>query len=108
MVNKKDITIIVAPKRCVDLNVRDVANRIMRLAERNSTTFQRANAKQSERMQAIEALKLVISEKEVTLARLQRELEVKKMERDYRYLFCCCGIRTRIGGRASVYIDPCF
>lgn len=82
MLNKKDVTIVAAPERGVDLNVREVANRIMRLAERNSATFQRANAKRSERMQAIEALKVAISEKEATLVRLQRELEVRRVEKE--------------------------
>lgn len=82
MLNKKDVTIVAAPERGVDLNVREVANRIMRLAERNSATFQRANAKRSERMQAIEALKVAVTEKEATLARLQRELEVKRVEKE--------------------------
>jgi hypothetical protein len=82
MLNKKDVTIVAAPERGVDLNVREVANRLMRLAERNSATFQRANVKRSARMQAIETLKAAIAEKEATLARLQRELEVKRVEKE--------------------------
>ncbi|MDB5768031.1 MAG: hypothetical protein JWQ61_2845 [Collimonas fungivorans] len=82
MLNKKDVTIVAAPERGVDLNVREVANRLMRLAERNSATFQRANAKRSARMQAIDALKTAITEKEATLARLQRELEVRRVEKE--------------------------
>lgn len=82
MLNKKDVTIVAAPERGVDLNVREVANRLMRLAERNSATFQRANAKRSARMQAIDALKAAITEKEATLARLQRELEVRRVEKE--------------------------
>ncbi|HWX02375.1 hypothetical protein [Collimonas sp.] len=83
MLNKKDVTIVAAPERGVDLNVREVANRLMRLAERNSATFQRANAKRSARMQAIDALKTAITEKEATLARLQRELEVRRVEKEF-------------------------
>jgi hypothetical protein len=82
MLNKKDVTIVAAPERGVDLNVREVENRLMRLAERNSATFQRANAKRSARMQAIDALKTAITEKEATLARLQRELEVRGVEKE--------------------------
>ncbi|PFH08088.1 hypothetical protein BCF11_0440 [Collimonas sp. PA-H2] len=82
MLNKKDVTIVAAPERGVDLNVREVANRLLRLAERNSATFQRANAKRSARMQAIEALKTAITEKEATLARLQRELAVRRVEKE--------------------------
>ena len=44
MLNKKDVTIVVAPESGKDLNVREVARRVMRLAAKNSAAFQRANA----------------------------------------------------------------
>jgi hypothetical protein len=80
MLNKKDITIVVAPERGDELNVREVARRIMRLAEKNSPTFQRINAKRAERMGAIQGLKDEISGLEKELATAQHELEVAKVE----------------------------
>lgn len=80
LLNKKDITIAVAPERGADLNVREVARRIMRLAEKNSPAFQRANAKRAERMGAIQGLKDEISGLESELAAAQHELEVAKVE----------------------------
>lgn len=80
MLNKKDVTIVVAPERGQDLNVREVARRIMRLVERNSDAFQRANAKAAERAAAISALEEEIPRLESQLATLQREIEVAEVE----------------------------
>jgi hypothetical protein len=79
LLNKKDITIVVAPERGADLNVREVARRIMRLAEKNSPAFQRLNAKRAERMGAIQSLKDEITGLETELAAAQHELEVAKV-----------------------------
>lgn len=79
LLNKKDITIVVAPERGADLNIREVARRIMRLAEKNSPAFQRLNAKRAERMGAIQGLKDEIATLETELATAQHELEVAKV-----------------------------
>lgn len=80
VLNKKDITIVVAPERGADLNVREVARRIMRLAEKNSPAFQRANTKRSERMQGIQNLKDEIATLETELTTAQGELETAKAD----------------------------
>lgn len=80
LLNKKDITIVVAPENGADLNVREVAQRVMRLAEKNSPAFRRANAKRAERMGRIEALKEEISGLEKTLASAQHALEAAKVD----------------------------
>jgi len=79
LLNKKDITIVVAPERGTDLNLREVARRIMRLAEKNSPAFQRVNAKRAERMEGIQTLKSEITGLESELAVAQNELEVAKV-----------------------------
>lgn len=79
LLNKKDITIIVAPEKGVDLNIREVARRIMRLAEKNSAAFQRANTRRAERMQNIQALKDEIAGMENTLAGLLHQIEVAEV-----------------------------
>lgn len=84
LLNKKDITIVVAPERGEDLEVREVARRIMRLAEKNSPAFQRTNGKRAERMQAIQGLKDEIASLETELATAQHELEVAKVEAESR------------------------
>lgn len=84
LLNKKDITIVVAPERGEDLNVREVARRIMKLAEKNSPAFQRANGKRAERMQAIQGLKDEIAGLEVELADARKQLEVAKAEAEER------------------------
>lgn len=76
MLNKKDITILVAPEKGQDLNPREVGRRIMRLAEKNSTRFQQANQKRSERLSSIQSTKDRIAAKETQLADLASELEL--------------------------------
>lgn len=82
LLNKKDITIVVAPERGQDLNMRDVARRILRLAEKNSAAFQRANAGRAARMAGIQALQAEISALESELAAAQRELDVATLAAD--------------------------
>lgn len=76
LLNKKDVTILVAPERGRDLNPREVARRIMRLAEKNSARFQAANTKRAERMAAIETMKSGLDAKVAQLDELTKEIEV--------------------------------
>lgn len=82
LLNKKDITIVVAPERGQDLNVKAVAERIIKLAEKNSAAFQRANSKRAENLAAIESLKAEIPVLEKELSDAQKELELVKFEAD--------------------------
>ncbi|MCM1128944.1 MAG: hypothetical protein NC323_03555 [Oxalobacter formigenes] len=84
LLNKKDITILVAPEKGTDLNIREVARRIMKLAEKNSTAFQRANSKRAERMKAIQELKDEVALLEKELEKANHELEVEKIESEDR------------------------
>jgi hypothetical protein len=84
LLNKKDITIVVAPERGTDLQPREVARRIMRLAEKNSAAFARFNAKRAERMGAIQNLKDEVADLENELVRAQRELEAEQILADER------------------------
>lgn len=82
MLNKKDVTIVVAPEHGQELNIREVARRIMRLVERNSDTFKRANEKAAARTKEVEELKTEITVLEVELSDWQRKIEVAQLERD--------------------------
>jgi hypothetical protein len=84
LLNKKDITIVVAPERGQDLNIREVARRVMRLAEKNSAAFKRHNAKRAERMASIETLKTEIAQLESELKTAQNRLDVAKIEAEDR------------------------
>jgi len=86
LLNKKDITIVVAPERGSDLAIREVARRIMKLAERNSAAFSRANAKRAERMSAISNLKAEIATLEHDLGALKDKRDIAKMEAESRAL----------------------
>lgn len=84
MLNKLDVTIVVAPERGKELNIREVARRIMKLAEKNSAAFQRANGKRAERMKKIEGLKEEVAALELELTQAQKDLEVAKLAAEER------------------------
>lgn len=80
MVNKKDVTIVVAPEKGQDLNVNEVARRIMRLAEKNSARFQAANAKRAERIANIENQKAEIGNLEQSLTGIKSDCEAAELQ----------------------------
>jgi len=90
LLNKKDVTILVAPEKGKDLNVNDVCRRLLKIAEKNAPAFARANAKKAERManietaeKEIEALSGELKKIEGDLAAQQQtieELEAQKVE----------------------------
>lgn len=86
LLNKKDITIVVAPERGSDLPIRQVAKRIMKLAEKNSKTFARMNQKRAERLEYIEGLKGEIGELETELDGLTRQIEIARIEAEDKAL----------------------
>lgn len=80
LLNKKDVTIVVAPERGQDIKVQEVARRIMKLADKNSAAFQRQNKRRAERLANIEAQKKANEELEAKLNRLTKEVEVAEIE----------------------------
>lgn len=80
LLNKKDITIVVAPERGSDVPIRQVARRIMGLAEKNSKTFARMNQKRAERLEYIDGLKGEIGELETELDSLTTQIDIAKIE----------------------------
>jgi len=75
VLNKKDITITVAPEKGQDLNPREVARRIMKLVEKNSAKFIQANTNKAERDAQVEALKAAEVAKIDELASLDKQIE---------------------------------
>ena len=82
MLNKKDITVAVAPEKGRDLEPRTVAARIMALAEKNSDRFTKANGKRAERMQAIADLQTELDTKKATLAELEQQVAAAQAAAD--------------------------
>jgi hypothetical protein len=81
LLNKKDVTIVVAPENGKELAPREVARRIMRLVARNSATFAKANERASERAAIEAALDGEISELTSELASLQDRLDVARQSK---------------------------
>jgi Defence against restriction A N-terminal len=82
LLNKRDVTIVAAPERGTDLSPREVARRLMRLAEKNSAAFQKANANKSEKVRLIAELEMANGAKRVELESLLKQLEVAQFEAD--------------------------
>lgn len=74
LLNKKDVTIVVAPEKGKDLNVREVGRRIMKLADKNSAAFAKANAKKEERAKQIAEMQEANAEKVRQIEALEKEL----------------------------------
>lgn len=74
VLNKKDITITVAPEKGQDLNPREVARRIMKLVEKNSAKFIKANEGKADRDAKLEELKAADASKTNELADLDTQI----------------------------------
>jgi hypothetical protein len=74
MLNKKDISVLVAKENGQELNPRIIARRVMSLADRNSSRFAKINADRSERLNSIEVLKRTFEEKSKTLQTVLTEV----------------------------------
>lgn len=74
VLNKRDITVVVAPERGQDINPRQVARRIMALVEKNSAKFAKANAASAEKSAQVDGLKVQVQEKMAEVERLDGEI----------------------------------
>ncbi|WP_426237485.1 hypothetical protein [Pseudomonas sp. TWP3-2] len=74
VLNKKDITLVVAPERGQDINPRQVARRIMALVEKNSAKFLKASGASAESAAKIEDLKAQVQTKAAELQGLDEQV----------------------------------
>ncbi|WP_017807180.1 hypothetical protein [Avibacterium paragallinarum] len=75
LLNKKDITIVVAPEKGKDIDVRQVALRIMKIAAKNSAAFARQNKNRKERLERVNTLRTRVAEKEKILAQKLKKID---------------------------------
>lgn len=80
LLNRKDITIVVAKENGKDLALAQVATRIMALVDKNSARFSKANANRQARLNLIADLETQVSVKEATLKDLVAQLETKRSQ----------------------------
>ncbi|MEI6747497.1 MAG: hypothetical protein WCL34_16160, partial [Methylococcaceae bacterium] len=84
MLNRLDITIAVAPEKGIDLNIRQVAVRVMKLAQKNSAAFLRKNTDKAEKLAIMEGLTTEITALTGELKDAKSRLEIAKQEKDDR------------------------
>jgi hypothetical protein len=82
VLNKKDITIAVAPEQGKDLIIRTVAKRIMQLVEKNHDRFIKANSDKAALNQAEQDLTAQVAEKQATLKGLQGDVAVLQAKKE--------------------------
>lgn len=80
LLNRKDITIVVAKENGKDQNINAIARKVMILAEKNSRRFVEANKKRQERAAAVQAAKDEITQLEETLKQRIEERDALKQE----------------------------
>lgn len=80
LLNRKDITIVVAKENGKDQNINSIARKVMILAEKNSRRFVEANKKRQERAAAVQAAKDEITQLEETLKQRIEERDALKQE----------------------------
>lgn len=78
LLNKKDITIVVAPERGKDIDLHQVALRIMKIAHKNSEAFARQNKNRQERVAKVTALRERVAQKEKLLAQKVKKIDELK------------------------------
>jgi len=79
MLNKRDVTIVVAPERGIELDAREVARRLMRLVDKNSAAFKKANERAAEHAGQLRSLDAEIAQLTGELGELQHKIEVARV-----------------------------
>jgi|GEM_PF-4650401 len=83
LLNKKNITVLVAPEGGKDLSIREIATRIMRMANKNSASFLKAQSKRTDLEHQITALDEQILNSQQVLSDLDAEIaELEQKEAD--------------------------
>ena len=82
MLNKKDITILVAPEKGKDQNINEIGRRVMALAKKNSKRFTDANARRKQREENNRIIEERIASKEVILKDLILQIELLQSRKD--------------------------
>lgn len=103
--NKKDVTIAVAPESGQDLNLREVARRLMRLATKNSAAFAKANAKRAGVMAEIAGLRETLASEQAVLADLHQQIEVATGERDAKAAAAASAEASRRAAEAAIKLE---
>lgn len=75
MLNKRDVTAALSPPEGENVQLPDLAKRILLVVEKNSARFQRANTKKAEDVAALEAAQGRVDEKKQKLTGLLAEIE---------------------------------
>ena len=82
LLNKRDVTAAVSPLEGENVQMPTLARRILKLAEKNSARFQRANANKDEKVKELEAAHKHLEQRQALLHIRQEEIATKRTELD--------------------------
>lgn len=82
MLNKRDITAAVMPDQGADVNPTDLAVRLMRVANANSASFKRANARKAQQAQALADAESQVAAKKQQVTDLDNQIAALQAELD--------------------------
>lgn len=74
LLNKRDVTAVLQPKSGKDLNINELAKRMMKIAEANSARFVRNEERKAMAEKALTELDAIEQEKRATIAALEQEI----------------------------------
>jgi hypothetical protein len=106
VLNKKDVTIVVAPERGKDLDVAMVARRVMSLANKNSEAFAKSQSKAKATDDKIAGLKVEIEGKETQLTSLLGQIADAESEVAYREEQELAPVPAPVPPAAAATVEP--
>ncbi len=74
LLNRRDVSVVVAPENGQELSPLMIGRRVMALAEKNSDAFVKANARRAEKLQALDALVGEVADLTTRKRQLENEL----------------------------------
>ena len=74
LLNRRDVSVVVAPENGQELSPLTIGRRVMALAEKNSEAFVKANARRAEKLQALDALVGEVADLTTRKRQLENEL----------------------------------
>jgi hypothetical protein len=80
LLNRRDVSVVVAPENGQELSPLTIGRRVMALAEKNSDAFVKANARRAEKLQALDALVGEVADLTTRKRQLQNELAALDVE----------------------------
>ncbi|WP_230657776.1 hypothetical protein [Psychrobacter sp. I-STPA10] len=82
LLNKRDVTAVLSPKNGENVQIPALANRMMRLAAKNSTRFQRTQIRKAKTEAELKEAEQMVADKQATIEQLNKDIELLNKQID--------------------------